>query len=105
MARQALLLATHVISRSCGTPVSQITGRSSCPLLSGTLHLTVPLLPPVELLGYFPIFGLTYLSVLFGSGVSPQTALRWPQPVFTGERAAAHQQLGEDPTLQGDHSA
>lgn len=67
---------TLVIGRSCDTPVSQSTSRSSCPLMSGTLHLTVPLLAPVELLGYLPIFGRTYLSLLFGSGVSPQMALR-----------------------------
>lgn len=67
-------------------------------------NLTVPLLPPVELLGHLPIFGIMYLLLLYGSGVSPQTALRWLQPAFTGELAAAHQRLGEDPTTQRDHS-
>lgn len=76
VARHTLLLTTLVIGRSYDTPVSQSTGRSSCPLMSGTFHLAVPLLAPVELLGYLPIFGRTHLSLLFGSGVSPQMALR-----------------------------
>ncbi len=57
-------------------------------------NLTVPLLPPVELLGHLPIFGIMYLLLLYGSGVAPQTAFRWLQPALTGELAAAQRRLG-----------
>jgi len=57
-------------------------------------NLTVPLLPPVELLGHLPIFGIMYLLLLYGSGVAPQTAFRWLRPALTGELAAAQRRLG-----------
>ncbi len=57
-------------------------------------NLTVPQLPPVELLGHLPIFGIMYVLLLYGSGVAPQTALRWLQPALRGELATAQRRLG-----------
>jgi uncharacterized membrane protein YphA (DoxX/SURF4 family) len=66
-------------------------------------NLTVPLLPPVELLGHLPIFGIMYLLLLYGSGVAPQTAFRWLQPALTGELAAAQRRLaGEEEPSSGE---
>ncbi len=59
-------------------------------------NLTVPLLPPIELLGHLPIFGIMYLLLLYGSGVAPQTAWRWLAPALTGELAATQRRLAGD---------
>jgi hypothetical protein len=48
-------------------------------------NLTVPLLPPVELLGHLPIFGVMYLLLLYGSGLPPRAAARLLEPAVRGE--------------------
>lgn len=56
-------------------------------------NLTVPLLPPVELLGHLPIFGIMYLLLLYGSGVRPETASHHVVPALTGELEEAQRRI------------
>ena len=56
-------------------------------------NLTVPLLPPIELLGHLPIFGIMYLLLLYGSGVAPDTAARRLEPALTGELEASRRRI------------
>ncbi len=66
-------------------------------------NLTVPLLPPIELLGHLPIFGIMYLLLLYGSGVAPETAARRLQPALTGELEATRRRIrGEDDAHAAD---
>jgi hypothetical protein len=39
-------------------------------------NLTVPLLPPIDLLGHLPIFGIMSLLLLYGASVAPRSVLR-----------------------------
>lgn len=67
-------------------------------------NLTVPLLPPIELLGHLPIFGIMYLLLLYGSGVAPETAARRLEPALTGELEASRRRIrGEDDSRSADH--
>ncbi|GBD15276.1 hypothetical protein HRbin26_00162 [bacterium HR26] len=66
-------------------------------------NLTVPLLPPIELLGHLPIFGIMYLLLLYGSGVAPETAARRLEPALTGELEASRRRIrGEDDSRSAD---
>jgi len=56
-------------------------------------NLTVPLLPPVELLGHLPIFGIMYLLLLYGSGIPPRAAARLLEPAVKGEVEEARRRL------------
>ncbi len=56
-------------------------------------NLTVPLLPPVELLGHLPIFGIMYVLLLYGSGVPPRAAVRLLEPAVRGEIEEARRRL------------
>ncbi len=56
-------------------------------------NLTVPLLPPVELLGHLPIFGIMYVLLLYGSGIPPRAAVRLLEPAVKGEVDEARRRL------------
>jgi hypothetical protein len=57
-----------------------ISGRLTRVVILGMwlpFNLTVPFLPPVEMLGHLPIFGIMYLLLVYGSG-SPSRHARLP---------------------------
>lgn len=55
-------------------------------------NITVPFLPPVELLGHLPIFAVMYVLLVHGAGIAP------------GEAAAAAGRLPGSPRLAADAS-
>ncbi len=48
-------------------------------------NLTVAFLPPIELLGHLPIFGIMYVLLLYGSGAKPHAREDLLEPALTGE--------------------
>ena len=50
-------------------------------------NLTVAFLPPIELLGHLPIFGIMYVLLLYGSGAEPHAREQLLEPALTGEMA------------------
>ncbi len=54
-------------------------------------NLTVPFLPPAELLGHIPIFGIMYLLLVHSSGIAPGESFHRPAPPGTpGRKDQAH---------------
>ena len=47
-------------------------------------NVTVAFLPPIELLGHLPIFGIMYVLLLYGSGAAPMAAERQLEPALEG---------------------
>jgi hypothetical protein len=43
-------------------------------------NLGIPFLPPQELLGHLPIFGIMYVLLVHGAGIAPGESLRQPEP-------------------------
>jgi len=65
-------------------------------------NVTIPFLPPVELLGHLPILGIMYVLLLYGSGIQPHAVERRLVPALTGELAAQQRRLtGEEPSPAG----
>jgi hypothetical protein len=47
-------------------------------------NLTVAFLPPIELLGHLPIFGIMYVLLLYGSGAQPHAKEQLLEPALRG---------------------
>lgn len=59
-------------------------------------NLTVAFLPPIELLGHLPIFGIMYVLLLYGSGTEPHAREQMLDPALRGEMIERQEHLGGD---------
>jgi len=74
----AFVLLAGLVETTIGALL--ISGRLTRVVILGMwlpFNLTVPFLPPVEMLGHLPIFGIMYLLLVYGSG-SPSRHARFP---------------------------
>jgi uncharacterized membrane protein YphA (DoxX/SURF4 family) len=83
-------LAAGVVEASAGLLLmTGVMTRVVILILLVPFNLTVAFLPPIELLGHLPIFGIMYVLLLYGSGGEPRARERWLDPAL--EEAATAQ--------------
>jgi hypothetical protein len=83
---ERFVIAAGVVESSAGLLLlSGVLTRVVILLLLVPFNLTVAFLPPIELLGHLPIFGIMYVLLLYGSGAEPHARERWLDPALTGE--------------------
>ena len=56
-------------------------------------NAAVAFVPPEDLLGHLPIFGIMYVLLLYGSGIDPQATERRLEPALTEELGARHDRV------------
>ena len=59
-------------------------------------NLTVAFLPPIELLGHLPIFGIMYVLLLYGSGTEPHAREQMLEPALRGDIDERAERLQEN---------
>jgi hypothetical protein len=56
-------------------------------------NLTVAFLPPIELLGHLPIFGIMYVLLLYGSGAEPRARQQLLEPALRADTQEREERL------------
>lgn len=78
-------IAAGVVEASAGLLLlSGVLTRVVILTLLVPFNVTVAFLPPIELLGHLPIFGIMYVLLLYGSGADPQAGERRLEPALVG---------------------
>lgn len=82
---ERFVIAAGVVEASAGLLLmSGVLTRVVILVLLVPFNLTVAFLPPIELLGHLPIFGIMYVLLLYGSGDEPRAHTRWLDPALEG---------------------
>lgn len=75
------VIAAGVVEAAAGLLLmSGVLTRVVILVLLVPFNLTVAFLPPIELLGHLPIFGIMYVLLLYGSGAEPHAHERRLDP-------------------------
>jgi uncharacterized membrane protein YphA (DoxX/SURF4 family) len=79
-------IAAGVVEATAGILlISGVLTRVVILLLLVPFNVTVAFLPPQELLGHLPIFGIMYVLLLYGSGAEPRARERRLAPALAGD--------------------
>jgi len=79
-------IAAGVVEAAAGVLlISGVMTRVVILTLLVPFNLTVAFLPPIELLGHLPIFGIMYVLLLYGSGTDPNAREHLLDPALDGE--------------------
>jgi hypothetical protein len=78
-----VLLAGVVVATIGALLISGLLTRLVIPRMFVPFNATVPFLPPVEMLGHLPIFGVMYLPLVYGAGS------RWREARFPTQEGSA----------------
>jgi hypothetical protein len=81
---ERFIVAAGVVEASAGLLLmSGVLTRVVILILLVPFNVTVAFLPPIELLGHLPIFGIMYVLLLYGSGAEPRAHQRWLDPALS----------------------
>ena len=95
------VIAAGVVEAAAGLLLmSGVLTRVVILVLLVPFNLTVAFLPPIELLGHLPIFGIMYVLLLYGSGAEPHARERRLDPAAEGVMG-----LGNEKALGGRRPA
>lgn len=90
-------IAAGVVEAAAGIALlSGIMTRVVILVLLVPFNVTVAFLPPIELLGHLPIFGIMYVLLLYGSGTDPHVREKMLDPALRGEMNERQEHLGGD---------
>lgn len=82
---ERFVIAAGVVEAAAGLLlISGVMTRVVILILLAPFNLTVAFLPPIELLGHLPIFGIMYVLLLYGSGAAPHAREQLLEPALEG---------------------